>query len=239
MTWDSLVEEFNTNEFLCWSLSLLLSKSLLTDKLSLIEFNEHTKASHNRSDVCRELIAIKRQTNLKAQCIATTQSASLNTSSYQFIPALVDVLMRAVYLKSILASISGTRDDDIANRLTGVECHLCAWNTKNSLNCMLCLRALNGYLTIVVTTVLQVNIESFSLLLHPRQVLIDIGGVDDKEEVVLAHLVYQQVVDSTTILVAHHTIVYLTYWCSSDIIGENMLHVALCILALNCNLAHV
>ena len=104
---------------------------------------------------------------------------------------------------------------------------------------MFCLRALNGYLTIVVTTVLQVNIESFGLLLHPRPVLIDIGSVDDKEEVVLAHLVYQQVIDCTTILVAHHTIVYLTYRCASDIVCEDVLHVALCILALNCNLAHV
>ena len=48
---DSSVKEFYTNEFLGWSFSLLLSECLLTDKLLLVEFDEHPQTSHNRRNI--------------------------------------------------------------------------------------------------------------------------------------------------------------------------------------------
>ena len=104
---------------------------------------------------------------------------------------------------------------------------------------MLRLRTLDGYLAIEVTTVLKVDVETLGILLHPSPVLIDIGGIDDEEEVVLTHLIHQQVVDSSTILVAHHTIIDLTHRGTSNIVGEDMLNITLGILALNRYLTHV
>ena len=96
-----------------------------------------------------------------------------------------------------------------------------------------------GYLTIKVATVLEVDVKACGMLLHPCPVLVDIGSIDDEEEVVLAHLVDQQIVDGTTILVAHHTIIDLTYGCASNVVGKDVLHIALCIPALHRNLSHV
>ena len=77
------------------------------------------------------------------------------------------------------------------------------------------------------------------MLLHPCPVLVDIGGIDHEEEVVLAHLVDEQVVDRSTVLVAHHAVEDLPYWGTSHIIGEDMLHIALGILAAHRYLSHV
>ena len=98
---------------------------------------------------------------------------------------------------------------------------------------------MQGYLPIEVTTVLQVNLKSLSLLLHPSPVLIDVGSIDDEEEIIFAHLIDQEVVHRTAILIAHHTIIYLTNGSIGDIICKDVLHITLCIFALYRDLSHV
>ena len=104
---------------------------------------------------------------------------------------------------------------------------------------MFALRALNGYLTVVVRTVLQVDVEAFGMLLHPSPVFVDVRGVDHEEEVILAHFIHQQVVDRTAVFIAHHTIVDFPNRRPSHIVRKDMLHVALCIWTLHSHLAHV
>ena len=41
------------------------------------------------------------------------------------------------------------------------------------------LRTLQRYLSIIVATVLQINIKAFGILLHPGPVLVDISSIDD------------------------------------------------------------
>ena len=77
------------------------------------------------------------------------------------------------------------------------------------------------------------------MLLHPRPILINIGGIDDEEEVVVAHLIDQQVVDSAAILIAHHTIIYLTHRSARYVVGKDVLHIAFSILATNRHFTHV
>ena len=77
------------------------------------------------------------------------------------------------------------------------------------------------------------------MLLHPRPVFIDIGCVDNEEEVVLAQLIHQQIIDGTAILIAHHTIIDFPNRSTCDIVGEYMLDITLSILTLDRHFAHV
>ena len=104
---------------------------------------------------------------------------------------------------------------------------------------MLRLRTLDGYLAIEVTTVLKVDVETLGILLHPSPVLIDIGGIDDEEEVVLSHLIDQQVIDRSAVGIEHHSVVDLSEGGVGHIVGEDVLHVAFCIRARDAHFAHV
>ena len=77
------------------------------------------------------------------------------------------------------------------------------------------------------------------MLLHPSYILVDVGCVDDEEEVVLAHLVDEQVVDGAAVLIAHHAIEHLSVGGSLDVIGEDVLNIALGIFTLDGYFAHV
>ncbi len=104
---------------------------------------------------------------------------------------------------------------------------------------MLGFRPLQSYLTIIIGTVLQVDVKTSGMLLHPSPILIYIGSIDNEEEIILAHLIYQKVIYCSTILIAHHAVVYLTHRCIGYIIGEDMLHITLGIRSFHRNLAHV
>ena len=98
---------------------------------------------------------------------------------------------------------------------------------------------MHGQLAVVVALVLEVDVEARHLFLHPRHILIDVGRVDDEEEVVVAHFIDEQVIDRAAVGVAHHPIVDLSDGRIGDIIGEDVLHVALCIGPCDAHFAHV
>ena len=77
------------------------------------------------------------------------------------------------------------------------------------------------------------------MLLHPSPVLIDIGGIDHEEEIILSQLIDQKVIDGTTVLVAHHTVEDLTYRHRSDIVGEDVVHITFGIRAAYDDLSHM
>ena len=77
------------------------------------------------------------------------------------------------------------------------------------------------------------------MLLHPGHVLVDVGGVDHEEKVVLAHLVYQQVVYSASVGIAHHAVEDLADGGVFHIVGEDVVHIPLGIGALDAYLTHV
>ena len=101
------------------------------------------------------------------------------------------------------------------------------------------LRALNCQLSIIIRNVTQIDVEAIGMLLHPSPVLIDIGGIDDKEEIILSHFIDQQIIYCSTILVAHHTIVDLSHRCTCYVIRKDMLHIAFSIVTANNDLSHV
>ena len=147
--------------------------------------------------------------------------------------------MRGIDLKAVLTCISRTRHDDIAYRLHGIESQFATRQVQDRLHDMFGLRTLQRYLSIIVATVLQINIKAFGILLHPGPVLIDICSIDDQEEIILCHLVDEQVINSTAILVAHHAIIDLTYRCIGYIVRKYMLHVTFGIRSLDGHFSHM
>ena len=82
-------------------------------------------------------------------------------------------------------------------------------------------------------------VEALGILHHPLHVLVDVCGVDDDEELVVTHLVYQQVVHGAAVGVEHHAVVDLVQGCAGDIVGEDVVYISLGIGPAHPHLAHV
>ena len=147
--------------------------------------------------------------------------------------------MGCIDFETVLARITCTTDDDVTNGLYRIEHQFLAGKTQHLLHGLLCIGSLNSNLSVEIRAVLKVYVEALGILLHPSPVLIYVGCIDNQEEVVLAHLVHQQVVHRAAVPVAHHTIIYFTCGRAGYVVGKDMLHVALGILTLNGYLAHV
>ena len=85
----------------------------------------------------------------------------------------------------------------------------------------------------------ELDIESFEMSAHPFHILVDVGGIDDEEEIVLAHAVDEQVVHGSTILIAHHAVEDFSVGSPCNIIGEDVVDIALCVRPCNSYLSHV
>ena len=246
MTGDGLVLQLYAYNLLRRSHGLLLCQGIAPDEATLlVELDKETQASHDGRDVSRQLVAIERQTHLKAQGVAASQPAGLHAGLDEPLPVVVDSFGSVVNLEAVLARVACAADDEGAigrtgvDRLCRVELHLPACDAQHLLDPLLGLGTLHGYLAVMVTHVLQVDVEALGLLLHPGPVLVDVGGVDNEEIVVLAHAVDQQVVDRSAVLVAHHAVENLSHRCATDVVGKDVLHIALSIFALDGDFAHV
>ena len=252
MTWDSLALKFDAHETTLHSVLLLIDESLATYELRFVELAENAQSCHHGRYVGREFVAIKRQSHLEAQCVATSQSAGLAASAGdEFVPALADVVMRTIDFKSVLTRISRAAHDNCAslvmaaavtleaNGLDGVECEFGALQSKHLLNHLLRVGTLHRQLSVEVGAVLYVDVITLGMLSHPCPVLVDVCGIDDDEEVILAHLIHKEVIHRTTVLIAHHAIENLSRFHSPNIVGKDMVDVSLGIRTLDSYLAHV
>ena len=147
--------------------------------------------------------------------------------------------MGAIHLETVFTRIARAGDESLPNGLAGIERQFLTRQTEHTFHDILRLWSLEGNLSVKITTILQVDVEAGSMLLHPRPVFIDIGSIDDEEEVVLAQLIHQQIIDSSAILIAHHTIIDFPNRGTGDVVGEYMLDITLSILTLDRHFAHV
>ena len=98
---------------------------------------------------------------------------------------------------------------------------------------------MHGKLAVEVALVVELDVEACCVLLHPSYILVDVCRIDDEEEVVLAHLIDQQVINRSAVGVEHHTVVYLSDGCSSHIIREDVLNILLSVGTCDAHFAHV
>ena len=78
------------------------------------------------------------------------------------------------------------------------------------------------------------------MLLDPGEVLVDVGGIHDQQEVFRREFpIDQQVVHDAAVRVAHHSVEDLSGFETADFIGEDPVHELLRLGSLDENLAHV
>ena len=151
--------------------------------------------------------------------------------------------MRAIDLEAVLTGVTRPADDNglaiNVYRLGCVEHQFLTRKSEYLFHHSLRFRSLNSKLSVVVGAVLQIDVEPLGLLLHPCPVLVDVCRIDYQEVVLFAHLIYQEVVNGTTILITHHSIINLSVGRTRDIIGEDMVHIAFRLSTLDGYFTHV
>ena len=262
VTGDGFIHEFDADEFLCDAVCLLLCEGFLADELGLVELAEHRQTSHDGGDVCAEFVAIKRQTDLEAQGVATTKAARFAaTARYEFVPSLLRELVRAVDFEAVLACVARAGYDNRRIRKCGnkrirrdgvsfliffisyflifIELQLAAGDAEHLFDDGFGLWSLDCQLPIEVALMVEADVEACCVLLHPSHVLVDVCRVDDEEEIVLAHLIDEQVIDRTAVGIEHHTIIYLSNGCPGDVVRKDVLNVTLSVGTRDAHLSHV
>ena len=151
--------------------------------------------------------------------------------------------MGGVNLKAVLAGVAGAGDDDFlavaVESSEVVELEVTHGHVEDIDESVLCLGTLHGYFAVVGTLVLDGYVKALGLLLDPRPVLVDVGGIDDEEELVVVDLVDEQVVDRAAVVVAHHAVEDLTVGGAGDVVDEDVVDVFFSLGAFDANLAHV
>ena len=74
---------------------------------------------------------------------------------------------------------------------------------------------------------------------NPLFILVDVGGIDNKEEIVVSPLVDKQIVDYAPVVVQHHAVETLAVGGAGYIVGKNAVDKKLCIFAGDAYFAHV
>ena len=151
--------------------------------------------------------------------------------------------MAGIDFKAVLACVArAAHDDGLAvalQFLVGVEREVAAIDAEHALELFLGLGALQSQLAVEVALVCDAHVVVLLLLVEPGHILVDVGSVIDQEEVVVAHLVDQQVVDSAAVGIQHHAVIHLALGGIPHIVGEHVVHIFLCIGAGDSRLAHV
>ena len=76
---------------------------------------------------------------------------------------------------------------------------------------------------VVVQGVLEADVEGLRLLAEPRQVLLVVGRVRDRQVVVLTELVGEEVVQDAPVLLAQHAVLRAAVGDLGDVVGEDAL----------------
>ena len=106
--------------------------------------------------------------------------------------------MATIHLETILARITrAAHDESLTLRvhgLEGIKRQFLACQPQALCHHLLGIGPLQGNLSVGVALVLGNHVEGLCLSLYPGIVLVDIGGIDNEEELVVGHLVYKQIV---------------------------------------------
>ena len=107
VTGNRLVSQFDADDALRHAVGFLLQKGFLADEFFFLELAEHRQASHHRRNFSREFVAVERQADLEAQCVATAESAGLAASAGdEFVPIFDDEFVGTIDFKAVLARVA-------------------------------------------------------------------------------------------------------------------------------------
>lgn len=241
---DCAVKELEPDELACGTFGFLCCNGFLADKFGFVELDKHCETSLNGSDVVGEFVAVERQTHFEAQSVTAPETAGLSlTGLDETAPCSYGDIVGSVELETVLAGVAGAADDcglvHVGDFLEGVEGKVGDVDSEDILNDFLSLRTLNGNLAVEVAEILDLDIEAGGVGLNPGDILVNVGGIDDEEETIVATLVDEQIVDHAAAGVEHHSVEALANRRAGDIVGENVVDVTLGVRTGDGNFAHV
>ncbi len=151
--------------------------------------------------------------------------------------------MASVNLEAILAGVTGAAHNHVlavdVECLEIVEQDVLDRYAEHLDHCLLGLRTLNGNLAVIEALVGNLNVKAFGVLHDPCHVLVDIRCVDHEEELIVVHLVDEQVIYRTAILAAHHAVENLAVGGTGHVVYEYMVDEFLCFGTFHADLTHV
>ena len=114
MAWHGMAFQLNSFETATHAIGFLLCESLFSYELVLIKLAEHGETGHNRRDVGTEFVAVEGQADFETQRVTAAQSAGLAAvAGHEFVPRVANIAMRTLNFKTVLASVSCTRDYEL------------------------------------------------------------------------------------------------------------------------------
>ena len=244
MARDGAAIKFNADNLARQALCLLLGQGFATHKFGFVQLHEDTEASLKGRDVVAQFIAIEGQAHLKAQGISASEAAGFHLArSHQGLPSANDIGMGAIHLEAVLARIARAADDEglavFLQRGKVVELHVLQLHAQHLAAHLFGLRALNGQLSVVLALILGLYVESLGLAFYPGIVLVDVGGIDNEEELRLAHFIDEEVINSSAVFVEHHAVEYFAHGRTAHVVGEDVLHEAFGLGTRHKDFAHV
>ena len=190
-------------------------------------------------DVVGELVAVERQAGLEAQRVAAAEPAGLHAAFDQLVPEVAYRLSVGIDLKSVLARVACAADYHVADGLERVEAEIGAIDAEDVADDLFGLRTLNRDLGPTVALVVNGDVKSLGVAFDPCDVLVDVGCVDDEEEVVIGAFVDEEIVDDAAVGMEHHAVDDFSVGQPADIVGEDMVDKAFGVRPADGNLAHV
>ena len=83
------------------------------------------------------------------------------------------------------------------------------------------------------------DVVSGCLTINPIHIFLNVGGIYHEEEVVVPHLVHQQVIYGAAVGVEHHSIEDFPFGRVGNVVSENVVNKSLGICSGDSDLAHV
>ncbi len=125
--------------------------------------------------------------------------------------------------------------------IISVECQFsCLCKSENFCYDFLCARSLNCNLSPVVGIIDHLHIIAFGLSENPLIILVNVGRIDYKQEMVWLELpVNQQVIHHASVRMKHHSVENFARLEAADFIGKNMIDEFLSVRSAHKNFSHV
>ena len=166
------------------------------------------QAGLDRAALLHQVVAVEVEADLEAQRVARGEAGGHAPRVQQRVPAARRGLGRCQHLDAVLAGVARAAHE----RLGAVDVRGSAvMRVGRSPSAMASddlarLRALDGEHRVAVVRVGDVDVERLGLPLEPREVLVVVGGVRDREVAIVAEAVGEEVVEDAAVLAAQHAV---------------------------------
>ncbi len=189
-----------------------------------------------------QVVAVQVVTDLKAQRVARAEADRDDARLEQRVPDLRGAGGGDEQLDAVLARVARAAHEDVldaGDRQAGGAEALGQLTVGEVRDDAARLRPLDREHRVVVQTVVERHVEGLRLLGEPGQVLVVVGRVRDRQIVVLAELVGEEVVQDASVFLGQDAVLRPVVGDLADVVGEDALQELQRLRPFRLDLAHV